>query len=61
MALARHCPQSITDKEMERITGEACHGDAAFADYLINLGISYRIKKKAGVLGNSMFQLEEGH
>lgn len=61
VALARNRPQSITDKEMERITGEARHGDAAFADYLINLGFSYRIKKKAAVPGNSMFQLEEAH
>lgn len=41
-ALRRERPQSITDRETERITGSPRNGDAAFADYLINTGITYR-------------------
>ncbi len=47
VAIHRNRPQSVTDQEAERLTGNARHGDAAFADYLINLGIQYRIKGKA--------------
>lgn len=42
VAIRRDRPQSVTDLETERITGNPRNGDAAFADYLINLGISYR-------------------
>lgn len=45
IAVRRERPQSVTDLETQRITGEPRNGDAAFADYLINLGISYRFKK----------------
>ncbi|WP_224997389.1 hypothetical protein [Cesiribacter sp. SM1] len=47
VAIHRNRPQSVTDQEAERLTGTSRHGDAAFADYLINLGIQYRIKGKA--------------
>jgi hypothetical protein len=41
-AVRRDRPQSITDMQTEAITGEPRNGDAAFADYVINLGIAYR-------------------
>lgn len=43
VAIRRNRPQSITDRETQIATGVPRNGDAAFADYLINLGISYRI------------------
>lgn len=42
-AVRRERPQSVTDLQTEEITGEPRHGDAAFADYLINVGVSYRL------------------
>ncbi|NJB70714.1 hypothetical protein GGR42_001176 [Saonia flava] len=42
-AVRRERPQSITDKQTEELTGNPRNGDAAFADYVINFGISYRI------------------
>lgn len=45
-AVRRERPQSYTDKEMEELTGVPRSGDAAFADYLINVGVSYRIGSK---------------
>ena len=45
-AVRRERPQSVTDKETEELTGNPRNGDAAFADYLINLGISYRFANK---------------
>lgn len=45
-AVRRERPQSYTDKQMEELTGEPRSGDAAFADYLINVGLSYRIGGK---------------
>jgi hypothetical protein len=41
-AVRRERPQSVTDKQTEALTGEPRNGDAAFADYLINFGVSYR-------------------
>lgn len=41
-AVRRERPQSVTDLETQQITGEPRMGDAAFADYLINVGVSYR-------------------
>ena len=43
VALRRERPQSVTDRETQIATGNPRNGDAAFADYLINFGISYRI------------------
>ena len=43
IALRRERPQSVTDMEIEDETGRPRNGDAAFADYLINLGFTYRI------------------
>lgn len=42
-AVRRERPQSITDIQTENSTGSSRHGDAAFADYVINFGVSYRI------------------
>ncbi len=42
IAVHRNRPQSVTDKQTEMLTGEPRNGDAAFADYAINLGVSYR-------------------
>ncbi|HPF12227.1 MAG TPA: hypothetical protein PKW08_10400 [Flavobacteriaceae bacterium] len=41
IAVRRERPQSLTDKETSEITGQFRNGDAAFADYLLNIGISY--------------------
>ena len=49
VAVRRNRPQSITDMETEQNTGNPRNGDAAFADYLINFSISYRISKKIDV------------
>lgn len=42
-AVRRERPQSITDIQTEQLTGSPRHGDAAFADYVINFGITYRM------------------
>jgi hypothetical protein len=40
IVLYRNRPQSLTDLETERLTGTPRAGDAAFADYLINFGLT---------------------
>src|SRR5690606_13634118 len=45
IAVRREHPQSVTDPETERLTGEPRNVDAASADSLFNLGISYRFRK----------------
>jgi hypothetical protein len=45
IALIRNRPQSVTDRETERLTGTPRNGDAAFADYLINVGFTYRLNR----------------
>ncbi|NDV44927.1 hypothetical protein [Flagellimonas sediminis] len=45
-AVRRERPQSVTDKQTQELTGNPRNGDAAFADYLINVGISYRFANK---------------
>ena len=42
-AIRRERPQSITDIQTEQSTGSPRNGDAAFADYVINFGVTYRI------------------
>jgi len=42
IAVYRNRTQSYEDKKRTEETGVDVHGDAAFADYLINLGFSYR-------------------
>lgn len=46
-AMRRERPQSVTDLEIQKATGVFRQGDAAFADYLINFSIAYRISKKS--------------
>ena len=46
IALRRDRPQSVTDLETQMATGNPRNGDAAFADYAINFGITYRIPNK---------------
>ena len=52
IALYRIRKQSVTDKEEQDATGVARNGDAAFADYLISLGLTYRLDapKPKGIL-----------
>lgn len=42
IALARNRTQSVTDKEMSKKTGTFRQGDAAFADYSVNVGCAVR-------------------
>lgn len=42
IAIVRNRTQSVTDKERTEQSGVYSHGDAAFADYLLNIGISTR-------------------
>ncbi|MBC2839084.1 hypothetical protein [Robiginitalea sp. SC105] len=42
-AVRRERPQSLTDLETEQATGNPRNGDAAFADYVINVGVIYRL------------------
>lgn len=46
LAVRRERPQSYTDLEYQRNTGNFRQGDAAFADYALNLGIQYTFKAK---------------
>jgi hypothetical protein len=46
VALLRNRTQSVTDIE-NSTPDKVVHGDAAFADYLINVGIAWRIPRKA--------------
>lgn len=45
IAVVRRRPQSVTDLETEQMTGNPRAGDAAFADYLINVGLTYRFSR----------------
>jgi hypothetical protein len=42
VAVVRNRTQSVPDKIRTELTGVYAKGDAAFADYLINVGISYK-------------------
>ncbi len=42
VAIARNRTQSVTDKERSKESGTFQQGDAAFADYVINAGVSFR-------------------
>lgn len=46
LAVRRERPQSFTDLEYQRTTGTFRQGDAAFADYALNVGIQYTFKAK---------------
>ena len=45
VAMVRNRIQSVPDKKRTEITGVYAHGDAAFADYSINLGVSFALGK----------------
>lgn len=47
LAVRRERPQSYTDLENQKNTGTFRQGDAAFADYSINVGIQYTFKAKS--------------
>ena len=47
IALYRNRIQSYSDKVRTNETGFFTNGDAAFADYLISFGVTYRFKKKS--------------
>jgi hypothetical protein len=53
VALYRNRTQSMTDKE-NSTPENTVHGDAAFSDYLINVGLAWRIPKKALAVFNSL-------
>lgn len=46
IAIERNRTQSYEDKQRTEATGEYRHGDAAFADYLINVSVLYRFGGK---------------
>ncbi len=46
LAVERNRTQSFLDKQRENETGIPRHGDAAFADYLINVGVSFKFMSK---------------
>lgn len=45
IVIYRNRPQSLTDRETEIATGTPRNGDAAFADYLINFGMTLGLGK----------------
>ena len=52
IAMYRMRSQSVTDKQVQDASGIARNGDAAFADYLISFGVTYRLSapKVKGIL-----------
>ena len=46
-SLVRNRTQSYLDKVRTEETGNYTHGDAAFADYLVNFGVTYRLNHKS--------------
>jgi hypothetical protein len=56
-AIRRERPQSVTDRETEIITGNPRNGDAAFADYVINLSVAYRLSRQRIKLDPELQQL----
>jgi hypothetical protein len=42
LAIVRDRTQSVTDKIQTQITGVHTQGDAAFADYTVNIGFTTR-------------------
>jgi hypothetical protein len=42
IAMVRNRTQSVPDKITTKLTGVTAHGDAAFADYAINIGATFR-------------------
>jgi len=42
IACVRNRTQSVADKISTSLTGKETHGDAAFADYAVNIGVNFR-------------------
>ncbi len=42
VAVVRNRTQSVPDKISTSLTGKTAHGDAAFADYAVNIGVNFR-------------------
>ena len=42
VAFSRNRTQSVPDKISTQLTGKEAHGDAAFADYAVNIGLNFR-------------------
>ncbi|HEY8931633.1 MAG TPA: hypothetical protein VIM55_20695, partial [Mucilaginibacter sp.] len=42
IALVRDRTQSVPDIRTTEITGKYTHGDAAFADYVVNIGLTVK-------------------
>jgi hypothetical protein len=42
VAIVRNRTQSVADKITTQLTGVTAHGDAAFADYAVNIGLNFR-------------------
>ncbi|MDX1543943.1 MAG: hypothetical protein R3214_08355, partial [Christiangramia sp.] len=49
VAIRRERPQSLTDLETQIATGNPRNGDAAFADYLINFGVAFKIPNASSI------------
>jgi hypothetical protein len=60
IAIERNRVQSYLDKVQTEQTGEYRHGDAAFADYLLNLGITYRFHQAQPASDNIMIENWDG-
>ena len=43
MALVRDRTQSVPDKNKTELTGVYTQGDAAFADYTVNVGLVFKL------------------
>jgi hypothetical protein len=54
IAMYRNRTQSFEDKVRTEQTGTYRHGDAAFADYLINVGIGYRFGGQNKMTGHNL-------
>ena len=50
IAVERNRVQSYSDKQISKETGVFRQGDAAFADYLLNVGVSWRFGKSQSVI-----------
>ncbi|MBU3821107.1 transporter [Flavobacteriaceae bacterium XHP0103] len=54
VAVERNRTQSFLDKQRTEETGVYRHGDAAFADYLINFNLTYRFRNKKSAMSHDM-------
>lgn len=52
IAIFRNRTRSVTDIQASELSGTFRHGDAAFADYLLSVGLNYRIRPKQKFVPN---------